>query len=108
MEISLLMCLMDGVSISLIIVHLLWYSKHKGKKEAVAVYGICLLTALQGLLSALLFSEIPGDGFMPGFTYLAEFLISLGMASLASAVAVLFTIYLVIKMIRDKHKTKES
>jgi len=74
-------------------------------KKIAWFYIIDTLVIIGGILSAVYFNSLEGYGFMPGFTYIGEFFISL-LAAFAG-ICVMAVVSLII-FIKKSEKNKKS
>ena len=71
-------------------------------KKITWFYIIDTLVIIGGILSALYFNSLEGYGFMPGFTYIGEFFISLLVAFVGICTMFIVSLIKFIKKIRKK------
>ena len=77
-------------------------------------YGFLILSAalnfvagITGCLGCRYFDNLPGDGFMPGFTYLGDYLLQYGYAIIAFVLfVVLMIVGLIVMKIHNRNKMK--
>lgn len=90
------------VIFNFLIIDFIKFLKNKEKLSKLLIFEISII--ILSLILTTVFNNLPGKGFMPGLTYIGEFLVNFGAAILSSCLLVITLIIKIIKVIIKSKK----